>query len=128
MVLDEIFAGLSGGESVLDLTCGSGVFLVEALRRLVYLKSRGATPRRETIRETLYTQLYGVDRSAAAVRVAAFSLYLAALELDPTPELTQPLAFNPLVGRTLLVGDAHSVETTRNGNAVFTTATGLKEI
>ena len=35
LVLDEAMDGLTGNETVLDLTCGSGVFLVEALRRLV---------------------------------------------------------------------------------------------
>ena len=80
LVLDEVFNGLTGDETVLDLTCGSGVFLVEALRRLVYLKSNGGTPTRAMIRDALYNQVYGVDISDAAVRIAAFSLYLAALE------------------------------------------------
>ena len=73
LVLDEVFVGLTGNERVLDLTCGSGVFLVEALRRLVYLKSGGGTPTRSTIRETLYEQIYGVDISPEAVSIAAFS-------------------------------------------------------
>ncbi len=38
LVLDEVMDGLTGNESVLDLTCVSGVFLVEALRRLAHLK------------------------------------------------------------------------------------------
>ena len=118
LVLDEVFDGLTGDESVLDLTCGSGVFLVEALRRLVYLKAGGGTPSRKTIRETLYTQVYGVDISEAAVRIAAFSLYLAALELDPDPQPPRALRFKPLQGRTLLVGDARTIEGTSDGRAV----------
>ena len=47
-----------------------------------------------------------MDISEAAVRVAAFSLYLAALELDPNPDSPQMLKFEPLIGKTLLVGDA----------------------
>ena len=54
LVLDEVMEGLSGKETVLDLTCGSGVFLVEALRRLVHLKAGGLEPTRELIRATLY--------------------------------------------------------------------------
>ena len=57
LVLDEVMDGLTGKETVLDLTCGSGVFLVEALRRLVHLKSGGDTPSRELIRTTLYQQV-----------------------------------------------------------------------
>ena len=110
LVLDEVFDGLTGKEDILDLTCGSGVFLVEALRRLVHLKSGGNTPTRQAIRTTLYNQIYGVDISPEAVRIAAFSLYLAALELDPHPHRLDGLRFRPLVGKTLHVNDAFEVD------------------
>jgi hypothetical protein len=126
LILDEVMDGLTGNESVLDLTCGSGVFLVEALRRLVYLRTKGQPPTREVIRSTLYKQVYGVDISESAIRVAAFSLYLAALELDPDPQPPQSLKFQPLIGKTLLVGDARSVERQDEGKAALTTPTGLK--
>ena len=120
LVLDEITDELTGKETVLDLTCGSGVFLVEALRRLVRLRSEGAEPNRRLIRSTLYEQIYGVDISEAAVRVAAFSLYLAALELDPSPSPPRALKFKPLIGKTLIVGDARNVEQTVDGQAALT--------
>ena len=126
LVLDEVMDGLTGNETILDLTCGSGVFLVEALRRLVYLKSDGRQPSRKTIRETLYEQVYGVDKSKAAVRIAAFSLYLAALELDADPQPPEALRFEPLEGRTLLVGDAREIELTRAGRKILMTDAGLK--
>ena len=106
LVLDEITEGLTGKETVLDLTCGSGVFLVEALRRLVRIRAGDTKPNRKLIRSTLHEQIYGVDISEAAIRVAAFSLYLAALELDPEPRPPQALTFKPLIGKTLIVGDA----------------------
>ena len=117
LVLDEITEGLTGEETVLDLTCGSGVFLVEALRRLVDLRSNGGERSRELIRSTLHQQIYGVDISESAVRVAAFSLYLAALELDPNPCSPQTLKFEPLIGKTLIIDDAWDVEITANGQA-----------
>ena len=126
LVLNEVFDGLTGQETVLDLTCGSGVFLVEALRRLVYLKSGGGTPTRATIRDALYNQVYGVDISEAAVRIAAFSLYLAALELDPDPQPLRALGFKPLQGRTLLVGNARTIEETPAGRAALVDGPALK--
>ncbi len=126
LILDEVMDGLTGNESVLDLTCGSGVFLVEALRRLVYLRTKGQPPTREVIRSTLYKQVYGVDISEPAIRVAAFSLYLAALELDPDPQPPQSLKFQPLIGKTLLVGDARNIERQSDGETALTTSRGLK--
>ena len=126
LVLDEVFDGLTGQETVLDLTCGSGVFLVEALRRLVYLKSGGGKPTRTAIRNALYNQVYGVDSSEAAVRIAAFSLYLAALELDPDPKPLRALGFEPLRGKTLLVGDARTIEETPAGRAALVDGPALK--
>ena len=110
LVLDEVFVGLTGNERVLDLTCGSGVFLVEALRRLVYLKSEGRAPTRSTIRQILYEHVYGVDISPEAVSIAAFSLYLAALELDPDPHDADDIKFQPLINDTLRISDAFDVD------------------
>lgn len=127
LVLDEVTEGLTGEETVLDLTCGSGVFLVEALRRLVDLQSGGGKPSREVIRSTLHQQIYGVDISEAAVRVAAFSLYLAALELDPAPHLSQTLKFEPLIGKTLIVGDAWDVKRMAAGQASLVEQGGARK-
>ena len=118
LILDEVMNGASGFESVLDLTCGSGVFLVEAFRRLVERKG-GKTPHRELIRSTLYHQVYGVDISESAVQVAAFSLYLAALELDPNPEPPEALRFERLIGKSLFVGDARDIETKPQGRGLL---------
>ena len=128
LILDEITQGLTGTETVLDLTCGSGVFLVEALRRLVRIRSDGAEPSRKLIRSILHNQIYGLDISEAAVRVAAFSLYLAALELDPNPQPQRDLKFKPLIGKTLIVGDVwddqHVVQIEQGGTKKFDVIVG----
>ena len=110
LIMDEVMQGITGEESVLDITCGSGVFLVDALRRLVDAKApHSGEHTRSMVRETLYNQVFGVDQSAAAIQVAAFSLYLAAMELDPDPLDEHGLEFLPLRGKTLHVADAHHV-------------------
>ena len=106
MVLDEITEGITGRETVLDLTCGSAVFLVEALRRLVACRADKERVTSRLVRSVLQEQIYGVDISEAAVRVAAFSLYLAALELERPKARASVSPFKPLIGRNLIVGDA----------------------
>ena len=111
-VLDEVMQGFDGHESVLDLTCGSGIFLVEAFRRLVDIKAEREPRTTNMIRETLYNQIYGVDISEPAIQVAAFSLALAAMEMDPEPSDARSLRFKQLQGTTLLVGNAYDIELT----------------
>jgi type I restriction-modification system DNA methylase subunit len=111
LVLSEVFKELDSNAKVLDLACGSGVFLVESLRRLVVKRwANGETPTRHLIRETLYNQIYGVDINPEAVQIAAFSLYLTALELDYELEqhrqLTDDLKFQKLIGNNLFASDA----------------------
>ncbi len=121
LILDEVMQGLRGDETVLDITCGSGIFLVETFRRLVKLKSGHRQPTRAAIRGVLYNQIHGVDISPVAIRVAALSLYLAALELDPTPNDSTGIKFKQLVGKTLLIGDAHNIGSTAAGKAALLT-------
>jgi len=127
LVLGEVCDGLTGEETVLDLSCGSGLFLIEALRQLAYAKARGGALSRHAIRQTLYKQIYGVDVEEAAVRVAAFSLYLAAMELDPHPQQLEDIQFESLRDRTLLVGDARNIERTPAGRRVLTDGGRLRK-
>jgi len=110
LIMHEVTRNLKPDARVLDLTCGSGVFLVEALRRLVALKSNGRRPSRQLIRKTMKEQIFGVDKSEAAIRVASFSLYLTALELDPDPRPPTALRFEPLIGRNLFAANAFDLE------------------
>jgi hypothetical protein len=106
LVLDEVLRDIKPDARILDITCGSGVFLVEALRRLVRIKAGKAAPTRQVIRKTIKDQIFGVDKNDAAIRVASFSLYLTALELDPDPRPPKALRFDPLIGRNLFISDA----------------------
>ena len=77
---------------VLDPACGSGIFLVESFRRIVrHLQSRqiGKRVTRPQLRKVLRDQVAGIDINEEAVRVAAFSLYLAFLHYQEPREINE---------------------------------------
>jgi len=124
LVLTEVFKELNGTAKILDLSCGSGVFLVESLRRLIVKRwMNGEEPSRKLIRETLYQQIYGVDINSKAIQIAAFSLYLTALELDyelaQNPTISDDLKFESIIGKNLFAGDAFNEKKDFNQQAPF---------
>jgi len=88
---------------VLDPACGAGVFLVLAFRRLYRerWKAIGVRPDTKAIRAILEKQLSGFDISNSALKLAALSLYLTAIELDPEPIPPEKLRFTNLRDRVL---------------------------
>ncbi|HXI84513.1 MAG TPA: N-6 DNA methylase [Verrucomicrobiae bacterium] len=104
-LVDDAFDGMRrGGKAhVLDPACGAGVFLVLAFRRLYQerWKAMGQRPDRRIIRDILNKQLRGFDISESALRLAALSLYLTAVELDPKPTPPHALRFKNLRGAVL---------------------------
>lgn len=107
LTLDPVFEGLQSDASVIDPACGSGAFLVEAFRRLVWRGAAGKPAGRELVRRILYEQLFGLDINRSALGIAAFSLYLAALELDQEPiSDIGDLKFDRLIGTTLFEVDS----------------------
>lgn len=106
LTLDPVFEDLPETARVIDPTCGSGAFLVEAFRRLVWKRCGGEQASRAAVRHILYHQLFGVDINKSALGIAAFSLYLAALEFDEEPVRDiADLKFDRLIGTTLFEAD-----------------------
>lgn len=71
---------------VLDPACGSGIFLVEAFRRMVRYawKEKKASLDFDELKEILGNQISGIEINEEAARITTFSLYLAMLHyLDP---------------------------------------------
>jgi hypothetical protein len=99
---------------IIDPSCGSGVFLVEAFRRLAaYARADGKVLDSGVLSELLHSCIYGIDENRLAVRVAAFSLCLALLdEIDAQPIDWDALRFPRLTSApegnrpNLITGDA----------------------
>jgi hypothetical protein len=75
---------------VIDPACGSGIFLVESFRRMVRhvcAEQNGRRVSRPQLRKILRDQIAGIDINEEAVRVAAFSLYLAFLHYQEPREI-----------------------------------------
>jgi type I restriction-modification system DNA methylase subunit len=99
LVLSLAMKDIPHTAKVLDPACGSGIFLVEAFRRLVWKKEKeyGQPVRRNELHEMLRSQIFGIDIDRDAIHVTAFSLYLTLLELDPDPQPLEALKFPPLL-------------------------------
>lgn len=104
-LVDEAFNKLPNAREarVLDPACGASVFLVLAFRRLYQEHWKATTQRPDTkaIREILEKQLVGFDISESAIKLAALSLYLTAIELDPKPVPPEKLKFRHLRNKVL---------------------------
>jgi methylase of polypeptide subunit release factors len=75
---------------VLDPACGSGIFLVETLRKIIekYITETGIDTKSEkfktAIRNLAKENIFGIDKDLSAVQVAVFSIYLTLLDyLEP---------------------------------------------
>ncbi|MBC8551883.1 MAG: N-6 DNA methylase [Candidatus Brocadiales bacterium] len=94
---------------VLDPACGSGIFLVEAFRRMVRYawKKKKAPLDFNELKEILGNQISGIETNEEAARITTFSLYLAMLHyLDPPSILEQIRKGNKLPN--LLVSEIKS--------------------
>ncbi|MFZ2615205.1 MAG: N-6 DNA methylase [Anaerolineae bacterium] len=95
-------------EVILDPACGSGVFLVEAYKRLVLhwrFRNGWEHPTQATLQKLLTTRLRGIDLEEGAVELAAFSLSLALCDaLEPIEIRTSVKLFPPLKEHTIHTG------------------------
>lgn len=82
---------------VLDPCCGSGVFLVESFKRIVrfhMIKNEGKLLEYEQLKNILKTQIRGIEQNEEALRVAAFSLYVAFLDFQDPPSILEQMKKN----------------------------------
>jgi 16S rRNA G966 N2-methylase RsmD len=74
---------------VLDPACGSGIFLVEALRRIIeqYLSLNNEKISKEVLKILAEDNIFGIDEDINAINVAIFSIYLALLDYQEPKDI-----------------------------------------
>lgn len=105
---------------VLDPACGSGIFLVESLRRIIdkYIKEnqisledRSKKSFHTILRKLVTNNIYGIDKDDSAVQVAIFSIYLTLLDYQNPADIGK-FKFPKLLGTNLICSDAFQVSNT----------------
>ena len=102
---------------ILDPACGSGIFLIEAYRRLVFLRSR--KNRRLKFKELcnlLKDSIFGVDVDEGAIGVAIFSCYLALLDFLSSDDVQKDMKLPNLKGTNLFVKDFFDTKASFNNH------------
>ena len=95
-------------EVILDGACGSGIFLVEAYKRLVLhwrYRNCWAQPKQMVLKKLLTSRIRGIDLEEGAVELAAFSLCLALCDaLEPMEIRASVKLFPELKEKFILTG------------------------
>lgn len=96
---------------VLDPACGSGIFLVEALRKIIeryqdlnpeYIKN--IDDYKKSLKEITLNNIYGIDKDKSAIEVAIFSIYLTLLDYQ-MPSDIENFHFPLLLNQNFFVSD-----------------------
>lgn len=95
---------------VLDPACGSGIFLVETLRKIIekYISVTrikiNTDEFKEEIKKLAQENIYGIDKDLSAIQVAIFSIYLTLLDYLEPPEI-ENFKFPVLLNKNFFVSD-----------------------
>lgn len=108
-------------DSIVDPACGSGIFLVSALHRIV--TKRQATDNDlnpDELRKILTDRLHGYDTNGEAIQITAFSLSLKLLEyIDETKIWNGSFELPSLIGDSLECRDFFSIPSDRTYDLIL---------
>jgi len=100
---------------ILDPSCGSGIFLVESLRRIIEkyikvknIKNTNTNSFRDGIKKLVYDNIFGIDKDYDAIQVAIFSIYLTLLDYQEPADI-EKFKFPNLYGKNLICSDTFDV-------------------
>ena len=92
---------------VLDPACGSGIFLIEALRKIINKEeqinhNKKITP--ERLKKLIENNIFGIDKDESAINIAIFSLYITLLDYQD-PRSLLDFTFPHLKNKNFFVDD-----------------------
>lgn len=100
---------------VLDPSCGSGIFLVEALRSIIEAKKAlHGYVNQDELTKLAKENIYGVDKDDNAVNLTIFSLYLTLLDYQEPKDITS-FKFPNLKNSNIFTSDFFDMENDFNG-------------
>ena len=101
---------------VLDPACGSGIFLVESLRKIIekYIAINEITDTntddfRQTLKSIAQENIFGIDKDPSAIQVAIFSVYLTLLDYQKPADIGS-FKFPNLLGTNFICSDTFDLE------------------
>ena len=96
---------------VLDPACGSGIFLVESLRKIIEkyieineIKDTNTDDFRQALKSITLDNIFGIDKDPSAIQVAIFSIYLTLLDYQKPADIGK-FKFPNLIGTNFICSD-----------------------
>lgn len=105
---------------VLDPACGSGIFLVETLRKIIEKYIKVTNPKansrsfKTTIAKLVEDNIFGIDKDLSAVQVAIFSTYLTLLDYLEPADIEDAFKFPNLLNTNFFEADFFDTESLFN--------------
>ncbi len=103
---------------ILDPACGSGIFLIEALRKIINKEeqinhNKKITP--ERLKELVENNIFGIDKDESAINIAIFLLYITLLDYQDHRSLLD-FKFPHLKNTNFYINDFFDVDSCFNSN------------
>lgn len=97
---------------ILDPSCGSGVFLVAAFKRIIQwwrIKNNYKKPEVAELKQIIKDSIFGIDVEEESVRLAVFSLCLAICDLLSPEKIWKELVFDDLSKTNVIKDDFFNI-------------------
>ena len=101
---------------VLDPACGSGIFLVESLRKIIEkyievneIEDTNTDDFRQALKSIAQDNIFGIDKDPSAIQVAIFSVYLTLLDYQKPADIRK-FKFPNLIGTNFVCSDTFDLD------------------